>query len=172
VLGLAPGESVDVAEPFGVIRGVGLATDSRRVRILLNASVAPSASPRGPAPAGSGGVVDAVALACDDIFTTVARLRDNGVTFVPISGNYYDDLAARQVLEESVIDRMRSQDIVFDRSSSGTYFQAYTEAFEGRFHFQIVQRTGYDGYGAVNEPLRAAALEQMRQVEEWLQPRL
>ena len=172
VLDLTPTESVDVAEPFGVIRGVGLANDNRQLRMLLNASVVPS--PRQgalPESGKSGGTVDGIALGCDDIFAAVERLRSNGVSFVPISGNYYDDLSARQALDESTIERMRTLDIVFDRSASGTYFQAYTEAFDGRFHFQVVQRTGYDGYGAVNEPLRAAALEQLRQVEEWLQAR-
>jgi 4-hydroxyphenylpyruvate dioxygenase len=171
VLALTPGESVDVAEPFGVIRGMGLANDSRRLRILLNASVVPSA--RGSSESGrTGGVVDGIALGCDDIFATVERLRGNGVSFVPISPNYYDDLAARQVLDEATVERMRTQDIVFDRSNSGTYFHAFTEAFDGRFHFQVVQRTGYDGYGAVNEPLRSAALAQLRQVAEWLQARV
>jgi 4-hydroxyphenylpyruvate dioxygenase len=102
----------------------------------------------------------------------VERLRGNGVSFVPISGNYYDDLIAREVLDEATVERMRGQNIVFAQSGTGTYYQTYTQAFEGRFHFQIVQRTGYDGYGAINEPLRAASLEQLRQFEEWLQPRL
>ena len=92
------------------------------------------------------------------------------MSFVPISGNYYDDLTAREVLDEATVERMRAEHIVFARSGTGTYYQAYTKPFEGRFYFQIVQRTAYDGYGAINEPLRAASLEQLRQVEEWLQP--
>ena len=172
VLDLTPGKTVDVAEPFGVVRGVGVANDSRRLRLLLNASVVPSARPAGPTdPLRTGGVVDGIALGCSDIFATVERLRANGLSFVPISGNYYDDLSARLALDDSIIERMRGLDIMFDRSNTGTYFHAYTGAFEGRFHFQIVQRTGYEGYGEVNEPLRSAALEQWRQLEDWLQAR-
>ena len=137
--------------------------------MLLDASVVASSPGRHSEAARSGAVVDGIALACHDIFATVERLRGNGVPFVPISGNYYDDLTAREVLDEATVERMRAQDIVFARSGSGTYYQAYTEAFDGRFYFQIVQRTAYDGYGAVNEPLRAAALEQLRQAKEWLQ---
>jgi 4-hydroxyphenylpyruvate dioxygenase len=171
VLGLTAGDSVDAAEPFGVMRSVGVANDTRSVRMLLNVSVVPSASPGRHAEAGrTGPVVDSIALGCQDIFATVARLRGNGVAFVPISGNYYDDLIAREVLDQATIERMRGQDIVFARSGTGTYYQAYTEAFEGRFYFQIVQRTAYDGYGAINEPLRAASLDQLRQLKEWLQP--
>jgi 4-hydroxyphenylpyruvate dioxygenase len=65
---------------------------------------------------------------------------------------------------------MRGQDIVCARTGSGTYYQAYTEPFERRFHFQIVQRQAYEGYGEINEPLRVASLEQLRQLKEWLQP--
>jgi 4-hydroxyphenylpyruvate dioxygenase len=171
VLALTAGDSVDIAEPFGVMRSVGVANDTRSVRMLLNVSVVPSAGPgRHSEAARNGPVIDCVALACEDIFATVERLRGNGVSFVPISGNYYDDLITREVLDQATVERMRGQDIVFTRSGTGTYHQAYTKPFEGRFYFQIVQRTAYDGYGAINEPLRAASLEQLRQVEEWLQP--
>ena len=171
ILALTTGDSVDIAEPFGVMRSVGVANDTRSVRMLLNVSVVPAARPGRHADAARNGpVIDSIALGCHDIFATVERLRGNGVSFVPISGNYYDDLTAREVLDQATVERMREQNIVFARSGTGTCYQAYTRPFEGRFHFQIVQRTGYDGYGAINEPLRAASLEQLRQVEEWLQP--
>ncbi len=32
----------------------------------------------------------------------------------------------------------------------GEFFQLYTESFEGRFAFEIVERRDYAGYGAVN----------------------
>lgn len=171
VLGLTAGDGGEPAEPFGVMRGVGIANDTRSVRMLLNVSVVPAASPGHHSEAARNGpVIDSIALACHDIFATVERLRANGVSFVPISGNYYDDLNAREVLDQATVERMRGQDVVFAPSGTGTYYQAYTKPFEGRFYFQIVQRTAYDGYGAINEPLRAASLEQLRQVEEWLQP--
>ena len=171
VLALTASDHVDAAEPCGVMRSVGVANNTRSLRLLLNVSVVPSASPgRHSEAARNGPVIDGIALACHDIFATVERLRGNGVPFVPISGNYYDDLTAREVLDQATVERMRGQDIVFARSGTGTYYQAYTKAFEGRFSFQIVQRTAYDGYGAINEPLRAASFEQLRQVEEWLQP--
>ena len=137
--------------------------------MLLNVSVVPSSEPgRRSEAARNGPVINSIALACPDIFASVERLRRNGVSFVPISGNYYDDLTAREMLDQATVERMRGQDIVFTQSETGTFYQAYTKPFEGRFDFQIVQRAGYDGSGAVNEPLRAASLEQLRQVEQWL----
>jgi 4-hydroxyphenylpyruvate dioxygenase len=151
------------------MRGVGVTNDTRSIRMFLKASVVPAATDtRHSDAASNAAVIDSIALGCDDVFATVERLRGTGVSFVPISGNYYDDLLAREVLDQATVERMRAQDIVFARSGSGTYYQAYTEMFEGRFYFQIVQRTAYEGYGELNEPLRVASLEQLRQVKAWL----
>jgi 4-hydroxyphenylpyruvate dioxygenase len=171
VLGLAPAELVDIAEPFGVIRSRGVANDSRLLRILLNAAVTRSQVGPGatPGPTTPSGDVDYIALGCDDIFDTVERLRANGVTFVSLSSNYYDDLITRVSLDRAVLERMRALDIVYDNTGGGDYFQAYTHAFEGRFHFQIVQRQRYDGYGARNASAHAASVEQLRQVSDWFQ---
>jgi 4-hydroxyphenylpyruvate dioxygenase len=171
VLGLTAGDSVDNAKSSGLLRSVSVTNDTRSVRMLLKASVVPSTGAgRESDSASSGAVIDSVALGCDDIFTTVERLRDKGVSFVPISSNYYDDLIAREVLDQATVERMRGLSIVFARSGGGAFYQAYTETFEGRFYFQIVQRTAYEGYGEINEPLRVASVEQLRQFKEWLQP--
>jgi len=87
-------------------------------------------------------------------------LIENGVHFVPISPNYYDDLLARFDLPTAVVARMRRLSILYERSG-GEYFHAYSEPFAGRFFFEIVQRTGdYDGYGALNAPARIASQAQ------------
>ena len=46
------------------------------------------------------------------------------------------------------------------RRRGGEYLHVYSESFADRFFFEIVQRTGYDGYGALNAPARMAAQEQ------------
>ena len=96
-------------------------------------------------------------LVNNDIFATIEKLIENGVRFVPISHNYYDDLLARFDLPTSVVARMRRLSILYERFG-GEYFHAYSEPFAGRFFFEIVQRTGgYDGYGALNAPARIAS---------------
>jgi 4-hydroxyphenylpyruvate dioxygenase len=171
VLGLVAAEPVEIAEPFGVIRSRGVSTDSRLLRMVLNAAVSHQSSSEHGAPASPSpmGDVDYIAFGCEDIFEAVGRLRANGVAFVSLSPNYYDDLVTRVSLDPAMVERMRGLDIVYDDTAGGDYFHAYTETFEGRFHFQIVQRREYDGYGAVNAPARAASVEQRRQVREWFQ---
>ena len=45
----------------------------------------------------------------------------------------------------------------YDREGDAEYFQVYTSTIEDRFFFEIVERRGYRGYGAVNAPIRLAA---------------
>ncbi|MCZ2498970.1 TIM barrel protein [Xylophilus sp. Kf1] len=166
VLGLSFIESSELADPYGLIRSSGLRNDAASLRLVLNVSLgrhtrtARQVASTGPA----GGSVHHIALACADIFSTVRTMRERGVGFVAISGNYYDDLAARLGLDENLVQRMRALDIVYDEAPAGTrYLQAFTVAFDDRFFFELVQRdAGYDSYGASNAPARLASLEQSR----------
>jgi 4-hydroxyphenylpyruvate dioxygenase len=97
-------------------------------------------------------------LATDDIFATVEGLCRNGVELLPIPENYYDDLETRADLSDDEIARMKRLNILYDREGEAEFFQAYTKALlDGGFFFEIVQRRGYRGYGAVNAPIRLAA---------------
>ena len=48
----------------------------------------------------------------------------------------------------------------YERTPAGDYFHIYTESFAERFFFEIVQRNGYDAYGAMNAPARMASQAQ------------
>jgi 4-hydroxyphenylpyruvate dioxygenase len=104
---------------------------------------------------GSG--VQHIALATSDIFVTVERLKASGVELLPIPDNYYEDLEARADLSEEEIERLRAANILYDREGPAEFFQVYTKTLENGFFFEIVQRRGYQGFGAVNAPIRLAA---------------
>jgi 4-hydroxyphenylpyruvate dioxygenase len=162
VLDLSSGESLELADPFGLIRSRGVANASGSVRFVLNTSVGDNTrtARQVSATGRSGGGVHHIAFRCDDIFETMARLRERGARFVPISANYYDDLRARLALDEALVRRMQALDILFDASASGRYFHAYSETMDDRFFFEIVQRDGYEDYGATNAPARLASQAQ------------
>ncbi len=102
--------------------------------------------------------IDAGLTSIDHVATTMEKLTANGARFVPISGNYYDDLLARFDLPPADVERMRRHNVLYERSEGGEYFHAYSQPFAGRFFFEIIQRTGdYDGYGALNAPARIAS---------------
>jgi len=161
VLGLEPGESLELADPFGLIRSRGVANAERSVRLVLNVSLSQRTRTARTLSVTGGGAVHHIALRCDDIFGTAAKLRANGTRFVPISNNYYDDLATRIDLAPELLERMRAAGVLFDRSPAGDYLHIYTESFEGGLFFEVAQRVGnYDAYGALNAPARMASQAQ------------
>jgi 4-hydroxyphenylpyruvate dioxygenase len=96
-------------------------------------------------------------LRTGDIFATAAEMRRRGVELLPIPENYYSDLEARNWLEPQTLELMRSYQILYDRDEAGEYFHFFTRAFAKRFFFEIVERRGYNGYGAANAAVRLAA---------------
>ncbi len=105
---------------------------------------------------GSG--VQHIALATDDIRTTVAKLIANDVEMLEIPENYYDDLASRGDLSDADLSALKTLNILYEADAEGRYFQAYTKTMEGGFFFEIVQRDGgYKGYGASNAAIRLNA---------------
>jgi 4-hydroxyphenylpyruvate dioxygenase len=166
VLGLQPGDSLELADPFGLIRSCGVADASRDVRFVLNVSQSSKTRTAKTVSSAGGASVHHIALRTDDIFSTVAAMQEQGVPFVPISANYYDDLLTRHDLDSMLVDRLRQLGILFDRSPEGDYFHIYTESFGDRFFFEIVERKGaYDAYGALNAPARMASQAQQTKQE-------
>jgi len=158
VLGMETGESLELSDPFGLVRSCGVATADRGVRFVLNVSQSRSTRMARTISAQRGAAVHHIAFATDDLFATMTALHARGAKFVAISPNYYDDLAARFDLPHDLVARMRQHGIVYERTSAGEYFHAYSESFGERFFFEIVQRIGaYDGYGAQNAPARLAS---------------
>jgi len=161
VLGLQAGESLELADPFGLVQSRGLANADRSVRLVLNASTSQSTQLARGVSARGGGTVHHIALATQDIFGAVAALRERGVPFVPISDNYYDDLPTRLDLAPELLAGLRAHGVLLDRSSGGDYLHAYTPPLAGGFFFELVQRdAAYDGYGAANAPARLASQAQ------------
>ncbi|KQX29302.1 bifunctional sugar phosphate isomerase/epimerase/4-hydroxyphenylpyruvate dioxygenase family protein [Variovorax sp. Root434] len=161
VLGLEPGESLELADPFGLIRSRGVANADRSVRLVLNVSLSQRTRTARTLSVTGGGAVHHIALGCADIFDSAAKLRANGTRFVPISDNYYDDLATRIDIAPELLARMREAGVLFDRSPAGDYLHIYTENIEGGLFFELAQRTaGYDAYGALNAPARMASQAQ------------
>jgi len=148
VLGLHAQESVDVADPYGLMRSRAVTNTDGSVRIALSVGAAPSDD-----------TVHAqhIALATDDVVTAARRFREAGGRVLPIPANYYDDLAARFDFADGELETYRELGILYDRDAYGEFRHCYTRTV-GRVFFELVQRDGgYRGYGAQNAPVRLAA---------------
>jgi 4-hydroxyphenylpyruvate dioxygenase len=148
---------VEIADPVGLLLSQAVESTDGRWRVILNGSAAAQTLASRFLRAYAGAGVQQMAFATDDVFATAAKLRAAGMEFLPIPANYYDDLAARFGLEQSLLERMTEFNILYDRDADGEYFQLFSRAFAKRFFFEIVQRSGYRAYGASNTDIRIAA---------------
>ena len=101
--------------------------------------------------------VQHIAFATDDIFAAAAAFRRNGMAMLEIPDNYYDDVDARYDLDPGLLEKLRTNQILYDRDASGEYFQIYTQNIAGWLFFEVVERRNYAGFGAANAPIRLAA---------------
>ncbi|MCQ1853090.1 3-keto-5-aminohexanoate cleavage protein, partial [Neorhizobium galegae] len=72
---------------------------------------------------------------------------------------YYGDVEARFGLDAELSERLKEENILYDRDEHGEYFQLYSMTYGEGFFFEIVERRGYRGYGAPNAIFRIAALK-------------
>ncbi|MCC5480572.1 sugar phosphate isomerase/epimerase and 4-hydroxyphenylpyruvate domain-containing protein [Streptomyces barringtoniae] len=148
VLGLTAQESVDLADPYGLMRSRAVANAEGSVRIALGVGAAPTDDTVHAAH---------IALATDDVVAAARAFRAAGGRLLPVPANYHDDLAARYEFPDGELETYRELGILYDRDAGGAFRHCYTETV-GRVFFELVQRDpGYQGYGAVNAPVRLAA---------------
>ncbi|MFD8394159.1 TIM barrel protein [Streptomyces sp. NPDC059680] len=148
VLGLTAQESVDLADPYGLMRSRAVANAEGSVRIALGV---------GAAPTDDSVHAAHIALATDDVVAAARAFRAAGGRLLPVPANYHDDLAARYEFPDGELETYRELGILYDRDAGGAFRHCYTETV-GRVFFELVQRDpGYQGYGAVNAPVRLAA---------------
>ncbi|MFF5308534.1 bifunctional sugar phosphate isomerase/epimerase/4-hydroxyphenylpyruvate dioxygenase family protein [Streptomyces massasporeus] len=148
VLGLHAQESVDVADPYGLMRSRAVTNPDGSVRIALTV---------GAAPTDDTVHAQHIALATDDVVAAARRFREAGGSLLPVPANYFDDLAARFEFADGELETYRDLGILYDRDDHGVFRHCYTRTV-GRVFFELVQRDGgYRGYGAANAPVRLAA---------------
>lgn len=148
---------LDVIDPGGIVRSQVIQTADGSLRIAMNASQSQQTLSSRFLSHYFGSGVQHIAFASGDIVATVKALKANAIKMLPIPENYYDDLDARLDLAPERLAALRANGILYDRDEAGEYFQAYTESVQNLFFFEIVERRGYKGFGAVNAPIRLAA---------------
>jgi 4-hydroxyphenylpyruvate dioxygenase len=101
--------------------------------------------------------VQHLAVATDDIITTVKQLKKNGVEFLPPPPQAYYDaipsrLGAHMKLMKEDISALKELSILVDADEEGYLLQIFTKPIEDRptLFFEIIQRMGAKGFGAGN----------------------
>ena len=166
VLGLTPQPQVEIADPHGAFFSRSLRSPNGELRIALNVGEGGATGVSRFLEAFGGAGFQQIALSTDDIFATVEAAKARGVAFLPIPDNYYDDLATRFEIAPDLLARMRALGVLYDRVKDGEFFHIYTETFQDRFFFEIVERHNYDLFGAANTPVRLAAQASATELEK------
>ncbi|SDA91567.1 bifunctional sugar phosphate isomerase/epimerase/4-hydroxyphenylpyruvate dioxygenase family protein [Mesorhizobium qingshengii] len=154
---------VDVVDPSGIVRSQVVENSDGSLRITMNGAENQNTLAGRFVAENFGSGIQHIALQTEDIFSTAERLSQNGFPFLAISPNYYEDLEARLGLDPALTERLKANDILYDRDDGGEYFQIYSPTSAEGFFFEIVQRAGYKGYGASNAIFRIAALRKRLQ---------
>ena len=153
---------VDVVDPDGLVRSQALETPDGAFRITLNGAETHRTMAGGFLADSFGASVQHIALASDDIFTSSAAMAAKGFKPLPLSDNYYADLAARFDLDPEILARLKAGNILYDEDANGSFYQFYSRPYAGGMFVEIVQRKdGYSGYGAPNAPFRIAAQKRL-----------
>tara|TARA_R100000306_G_scaffold5273_2_gene7722 strand:- start:39404 stop:40564 length:1161 start_codon:yes stop_codon:yes gene_type:complete len=115
--------------------------------------------------------VQHIAVATDDIITTVSKLRERGVEFLSTPPEeYYAAVPGR--LEEfdhklkEDIERLMKLGIMIDADEEGYLLQIFTKPVEDRptLFFEIIQRMGARGFGAGNFKALFEAIEREQEL--------
>ncbi|MBF4995076.1 sugar phosphate isomerase/epimerase and 4-hydroxyphenylpyruvate domain-containing protein [Arthrobacter gandavensis] len=147
-LGLTPRPSVEVPSPMGLVRSQVMRSSDGAVRMALNIA---------PMVFDGSGYPQHVAFACSDLVALARTAVGRGLQFLPVPGNYYEDLDARFGLDPEFLAVLKDLNLLYDRDADGEFLHFYTSTV-GNVFFEVVERRpSYEGYGAPNAPVRLAA---------------
>ena len=162
VFGFAPQPLWEIPDPYGLVRSRAMVSREGSIRLPLNISEGRETATGRFVSASAGAGVHHLAFASRDIERALENMSGHDDWILPIPPNYYDDLASRYGLSEEELFSLRKLNLLYERDDDGSFRHAYTDSFEDRFFFEIVERRGYRGFGALNAPVRMAAQAQRR----------
>ena len=93
-----------------------------------------------------------IAVATDDIISTVSEMEKRGVEFLKIPESYYDTVGERvgKIAEDMMV--LKKYGILVDRDDEGYLLQIFTKPLTDRptLFFEIIQRKGAQSFGKGN----------------------
>ncbi|HEX2582236.1 MAG TPA: 4-hydroxyphenylpyruvate dioxygenase [Dongiaceae bacterium] len=142
----------DIEGKLTGLKSRAMTSPDGNIRIPINESADDKSQIEEYLHAYKGEGIQHIALTTDDIYTTVERLRRNGLSVMePPPRTYYDMLEERLPGHGEDVDRLRQLGILLDGSpSGGLLLQIFTQTLIGPIFFEIIQRKGDEGFGEGN----------------------
>lgn len=123
------------------------------VRIPLNESSDPKSQINEYLDQYNGEGIQHIACFTDDIYTTVERMKADGVDFLDTPDTYFDVIDQRIPNHGEDVDRLRKNSILIDadpETKQRKLLQIFTKNAVGPIFFEIIQRKGNEGFGEGN----------------------
>ncbi|MFB5194360.1 4-hydroxyphenylpyruvate dioxygenase [Neobacillus sp. KR4-4] len=100
----------------------------------------------------NGPGVQHLAILTEDIVSTVAILKQNGVEFLKTPDTYYESLGERIGKIDEEIEKLRELNILVDRDDEGYLLQIFSKPIVDRptLFIEVIQRKGARGFGEGN----------------------
>lgn len=155
----------DIATDYSALMSKVVANGNHRVKFPLNEpAVAKKKSQideylefyRGPG-------AQHLALATNDILSTVDHMRANGIEFLETPDSYYEDPELRERIGKVrvPIEELQKRGILVDRDEDGYLLQIFTRPVQDRptVFFELIERHGSLGFGKGNFKALFEAIE-------------
>ena len=123
------------------------------VRIPLNESSDPKSQINEYLDQYHGEGIQHIACFTDDIYATIAAMREQGVLFLDTPSTYYDVIDQRIPNHGENVAKMKDLKILIDadpETKQKKLLQIFTQNNIGPIFFEIIQRKGNEGFGEGN----------------------
>jgi 4-hydroxyphenylpyruvate dioxygenase len=134
-----------------------LTSPDGRIRIPLNESSDANSQIEEYLHAYKGEGIQHIACGCNDVFETVANLRQSGLAFMPSPPEtYYQRVDDRLPGHGEDVARLKENGLLIDgekvegQPGIGTLLQIFSANLIGPVFFEFIQRKGNDGFGEGN----------------------
>jgi 4-hydroxyphenylpyruvate dioxygenase len=96
--------------------------------------------------------VQHIAIATDDIITTVTELKARGVEFLKVPDSYYEEVWGRVGAIKEDVEAIKKLNILVDKDEEGYLLQLFSKPIQDRptMFFEIIQRAGAKSFGKGN----------------------
>ncbi|MGI9228028.1 MAG: 4-hydroxyphenylpyruvate dioxygenase [Gammaproteobacteria bacterium] len=145
------------------LRSRAMVSPCGKIRIPINEPSDPKSQIQEYIEAYHGEGIQHIALHTNDIYTSVEKLRENGVIFMDVPDTYYNQIEMRIPRHGEDIDRLKENKILIDGSANGKtklLLQIFTQTVIGPIFFEVIQRKGNEGFGEGNFQALFEAIEQ------------
>ncbi len=110
--------------------------------------------------------VQHIAIATDDIISSVTELRARGVEFLYVPDVYYEEVWKRVGKINEDVNKIKELNILVDRDDEGYLLQLFTKPVQDRptVFFEIIQRCGAKSFGKGNFKALFEAIEREQEL--------